>query len=367
MTLHAIDNIDDAIDATQAFLFPFDLRKWLKLAFVVFFVGGGGSGLNFARSLNSFDDFGQGPTGPNGSGSEFALTGTLDVLPSIADGTLSQFTPPGPELPPGAAEALAGAGIVLLVALLAVALFVLVVGLLSNFMEFVFVQSLVEREVHVRRYFGENVGNGVRLLVFRLVFGLVTLLLAGGAFLVLFLVVAGGELANLGPEALVASSTLLILGFAVFAVVSGVVNGFTTVFVVPLMLQGDHGVVQGWRRLLASIGEHPKQYLAYLALSVVLGIGVGIVGAVAGVVAFVVLLIPFGLAAAALWFALGQGLVAGVLAGLVLALFALAMLVVANLVKVPLQAFLRYYAMLVLGAIDAEMDPVPEVRADVAD
>jgi len=41
------------------------------------------------------------------------------------------------------------------------------------------------------------------------------------------------------------------------------------------------------------------------------------------------------------------------------------MLVVANLIKAPLQSFLRYYAMLVLGDVDASLDPVPAVRADI--
>ena len=39
MALHAIDDVGDALDATRAFLFPFDRTKWLKLALVVFFVG----------------------------------------------------------------------------------------------------------------------------------------------------------------------------------------------------------------------------------------------------------------------------------------------------------------------------------------
>lgn len=40
MSLHAVENVDDAFRATKAFLLPFDRRRWLKLAVVVFFVGG---------------------------------------------------------------------------------------------------------------------------------------------------------------------------------------------------------------------------------------------------------------------------------------------------------------------------------------
>ncbi|MDS0279396.1 hypothetical protein NDI85_16485 [Halomicroarcula sp. S1AR25-4] len=367
MSLHAIDNIDDAIDATQAFLFPFDLRTWLKLAFVAFFVAGGGGALNLVRSMNSFNNFDQGasPTGPTGTGSEFALTGTLDVFPSLVGGTVSQVTQPGPDLPSGGAEALAGLGVLVIVAIVAIVLFALVVGVLSNFMEFVFVQSLAEQEVHVRRYFGDNVGNGVQLLAFRFVFGLLAGAASVGLFLLFFLVAAGGEMADLGPQLLAASSTLLIVGFLGFALVTGTINGFTTVFVVPLMLQGDHGIITGWQRLFSSLREQPKQYLAYLFFSVVLGIGVNIVSGFALLIGGGLLAIPFGLVAVALWFALGEGLAAGILAGIVVVLFVLTLFVVAMLVKVPLVSFLRYYAMLVLGDIDADMDPIPDVRADV--
>ena len=75
MSLHAIDDIGDAIDATKAFLTPVSVRKWLKLAFVVLFLGGGGGGgFNQVRSLSNLD---QGSTGPD---SGFELTGSVHNL-----------------------------------------------------------------------------------------------------------------------------------------------------------------------------------------------------------------------------------------------------------------------------------------------
>jgi len=44
-------------------------------------------------------------------------------------------------------------------------------------------------------------------------------------------------------------------------------------------------------------------------------------------------------------------------------LFALAALVVALLVTVPVQTYLRYYALLILGDVDADLDLIPEQRA----
>lgn len=41
MALHAAQNVGSAITITREFLTPFDIRYWLKLTLVVFFIGGG--------------------------------------------------------------------------------------------------------------------------------------------------------------------------------------------------------------------------------------------------------------------------------------------------------------------------------------
>ena len=357
MSLHAIDDIGDAIDATKAFLLPFSVRTWLKLAFVVLFIGGGGGGgLNQVQSLSNANP-GGGQTGPD---TTFELTGILDGLVDVA---LLQTG--GAQLPPEAQQALAGAGVVLIAVFLGAVALGLLVGLLSNFMEFVFVQSLVDREVHVRRYFGANLGNGLRLLGFRVAVNLLSLLAAAVIGYLVFLTVLGGSLANLDEAAFFQLFPLLIVFLAVSAVVLGLINGFTNMFVVPLMLQGDHGVLAGWRRLLSSVTDQPKQYVAYVFFSVVLAIGVGLVAGILSLLVFFLLLIPFGLTAYALWLALGHGVLAFVLVGVVVVMYVLLVVGIGLFVRVPLQTFLRYYAMLVLGDVDESLDPIPEVRADI--
>ncbi|MFC7019653.1 MULTISPECIES: DUF7544 domain-containing protein [Haloarcula] len=365
MALHAVGNIDDAIDATKEFLLPFDLRRWLKLAVVVFFIGGGGTGgIQNAGNLQNVGD-GGGPGGPGGPTGGFSLTAPLDVVPAPS-AAVGQVAPPGPGVPSDAAQALAGLGLVTVVLAVVVLLLVVITfAVVGAVMEFVFAQSLMTTEVHVRRYFGEHLGNGLRLLAFRIVVGLVALLIFGGLLFAVFVLAVGGNLADVGPSAILGSLGLFVVVVVGMALVFGTINGFTNVFVVPLMIQGDDGVLAGWSRLWASLTAEPKQYLVYLFLSVVLAIGVGIVGTLLGLVAFVVLAIPFGIVGAVFWFGLGEGLAAGVLVGVVALLFVLALLVVANLIKAPLQSFLRYYAMLVLGDIDADLDPIPEVRASV--
>jgi hypothetical protein len=49
MSLYALEDLDDAPDATGAFLWPIDRSTWIELAVVVFFVGGPGADLDACR------------------------------------------------------------------------------------------------------------------------------------------------------------------------------------------------------------------------------------------------------------------------------------------------------------------------------
>lgn len=369
MALHAVDDIDDAIDATKAFLFPFEKWTWLKMAFVVFFIGGGGGGLNNVQSFSNFGDFGNGGPGSGGgggpTGGQFSLSAPLDSVAGLPGDALLQVSEPGvPSDVP--TEALAGLGFVIIAVLGLLALLALAYGILSNFMEFVLTQALIDREIHVRRYFSDHVGNGVQLFLFRLALGVVWLGVALAIGAAVFFLALGGEMANVGASSVLALSGLFIVVFAVLAVSYGVVFGFTTVFVVPMMTASDDGVLSGWGRLWGSMKAEPKQYLAYFGLSIVLQIGVGILQAILGIIALIVLLIPFGLLGLGLFLALGGGgTLAWAAVGVVGTLGFLALAVVGALIQVPLTTFLRYYAMLVLGDIDPDLDPIPDVRADV--
>ncbi|WP_262174805.1 DUF7544 domain-containing protein [Haloarcula laminariae] len=341
MSLHAIDDIGDAIDATKSLLLPFAARTWLKLAVVVFFIGGGGGGFNGLQNAGNFG--GQDQPTDGGAGQPVFDGGA----PTTVDGVMSAISPE------------------LLVILGVVFLLVLVFGLLSNFMEFVFVESLVSREVHIRRYLRENVGNALRLFGFRLVVSLVSLLLVVGFLYTVFVTAFGGNFDNVTTTALFSVLPVAIAFFVVLGILQGLITGFTTVFVVPMMLTGDRGVVGSWKRLLGSMRRNVKQYLAYLAFSIVLGIGVGIISSIASVIATLLLAIPFVLLGAVAWFGLGGGTIALALLAIAVVAFVLVLLLATTLIQVPLQAFLRYYAMLVLGDIEEPLDPLPEVRADI--
>jgi hypothetical protein len=159
---------------------------------------------------------------------------------------------------------------------------------------------------------------------------------------------------------------LLLPVVVVLALVVGLVNGFTTVFVVPVMVLEDGGVLDGWRRLWPTITAQPWQYVAYAVASFVLSIVGGLLVGILVGVSVLVLLIPFGILGAlgALLLAAVPPFGIGVLA-LVALLFVLSLLVLTALVQVPVVTYLRYYALLVLGDVDSDLDLIPERRAAI--
>ena len=333
MTLYAIDAIDDAIDATRAFLWPFDRGRWLRLAFVMFFIGGVGSvnPLQFGGSTPS----GGGPETPGTPGTP----GTPEALPSIGGAELTVLA--------------AIIGIVVLIAL--------VFMLVGSIMEFVFVESLRREAVTIRRYWSDRWGQGLRLFAFRLLLGVLTFGLIGLVFVAaLGPVVFGDGGFSLGL-------VLLAIPIAfVIVMLSGLVNGFTTMFVVPIMIGEDRSLLSAWRRFWPTLTGQWKQYAAYAVMGFVLQLVGGILAGIASLIGAIVIAIPLVLVGL-----IGVGLLmvvelAGwVVIGLAVVLFVLALIVLSLFVSVPVQTYLRYYALFVLGDTNEAFDLVPERRQAV--
>jgi len=344
MTLYALDAIDDAATATRELLWPFDLGRWLRLVVVVFFLGGaaGNSGLApFQFSGSAPSGFESAPT-PSGS-------------PEMA-------------LPGGTELAVIGA-IVGVIALL-----VLGFLLVGSVMEFVFVESLSTDEIHVRRYFRRHAGKGLRLFAFRFVLGLGTLAVLGGATLVLFGDVFAGLLSGefVAPSAsrlVVGALVLVPLGLAVGIVVA-LANGFTTEFVVPIMIREDRGVLAGWRRFWTTLVGQWKQYGTYVLVAFGLHIVTEIAGSIVIGIAAVALAIPFLIVAVPVVFGIvgGGTITAGaiVLLAALLALYLLVLFVAAAVIYVPIKVFHRQFALLVLGDTNADFDVLGDRRPSLS-
>ena len=335
MALHAVDDLEDAFAATRAFLLPFELGTWLRLAVVAFFVGGVGSV----------------PTSGTQFGGETVDPGQIGTTPPDVTGQVLSLI-----LLVGATLAILG----------------ILLGFLGSVMEFVLVRSLREETVHVRRYFREHWRAGVRLFGFRIALALLGAALVALPILALvFGLVGSGGLD--GPGRVLGLVLLLVPLAVLVGVVFSLVNGFTTFFVVPVMLLEGNGVLASWRRFSRTLRSEWKEYLVFAVLTFVLTLVLGtMVGFVVGIVALLVFgpLVLLGFAGAATAGVFGPGGGAASLPvlltlGIVALLALLLVLFVAALVRVPVVTYLRYYALLVLGDTDADLDLVPERRRTV--
>ncbi|MWG36970.1 DUF7544 domain-containing protein [Halomarina oriensis] len=333
MVLYALDDLDDAYAATRRFLFPFDWRRWLGLAFVAFFVASS--------------------TGTPSSGVQFTGAGG-----GTDTGTTGEFSQAEFDAFVQAVEPLVPLVVGVVVATLLLALLFAVVGAV---MEFVLVQSLREDRVAVREFFGRYWRKGVRLFGFRLGLGFLAFLVG----VLVFGLTVGPLVVGLDPVVPLVALVVLAPLFVLFALAVAAVGGFTTAFVVPIMLLEDRGVLSAWRRLWPTVRSQWRQFAVYaLVVTVVLF--------ALGLVAGIVVAIPVALVGAVLALVLGAGFfVGGVTAGTVaLAVvlgvpFVLFVLLVGALVQVPVQTYVRYHALLVLGDADERFDLIPDVRRSI--
>lgn len=346
MSLYAVEDVGDAIEATKAFLLPVDWSRWLRLALIVLFVGGGLGLQSPANFGTSSTDFAGTDAGPGETGSFEPADVPADLPAPIP---VDNFW-------------------LLLGAVVAVAILIsLVLGFIGAVMEFVFVESLRRDAVRIRRYFGRYWRAGFRLFGFRLgvsLLGLAAVAAVGAAVALAFF---GGVPTDPHPAGVVGAILVLVPVFiVVFALVS-LVNGFTTAFVVPIMLAEDRTVLGGWRRFWPTLRGQLKQYGAYVLMAFVLTIAISLITAIAMGTGAIALLIPFALVGGIVFVAGGAQLSLAIGAALaVLALLYLALVIsLLALVRVPLQTFLRLYTLLILGDTNVEFDVIADLRSQI--
>ena len=328
--MYAVDDLSDAIDVTREFLTPVRAGTWLRLVLVVFFI----SGVGVSGGVPPVGDIGTFVDGP-------ALEPVDEDVPA---------DPIDEEFP--VEEVLIVAVVLLVVGFTLWLLF----AILRAIMDFVFVESLRSSEVHIRRYGRANFGRALRLFGFRVGVGLLAFVpLAIGFFVVVFAADAFGE---------VAFAPLAILGLLAIPLylLYAIVMRFTTVFVVPIMVLEERNVLAGWKRFWPTLTANWTEYAVYLLLVWIIWILVGV--AIAFLAFFGVLLIgiPFGILAVI--FAL-LGPIGLVLAAFTLLVAFLFFLLYITVLEVPVYSYLRYYALLILGDTNGELDLIPEQRAAV--
>ncbi|WP_246999198.1 DUF7544 domain-containing protein [Halosolutus gelatinilyticus] len=311
--MYASSNLGNALSVTRRYFGSLGGRGWLKLGVVVFLLGGLGL-------------------------SSHLLNASLEPIWDVFDD------------PTGATTELA---------LLAVGLGVVIgFAYVSAVLEFVFVDSLRTEAVRFRRDLRANCRRGCWLLLFRLSLALSAIAVVAIAVAA---VVYAGDIA--APDELSAGEIAVIAFVAAAAFVGWhAVDTLTTAFVVPIMLLDDRGPIGGWRAFAGAMRSNPWGAVGFLVVAWTIGSTLWLVITGIGFVATIFGVLLFAVAALGLT-AVDQSL--GWVAVVALLVASLAYQYGVALAAAPVRAYVRYYALLILGDTTDALDPIPEQRAAV--
>jgi hypothetical protein len=347
------DSIKDAWTRTRTLLFADrNVGRWLKYGFIAMLGatavrGGGGGGFNV-------------PSGPSGGGDGGEWGGSPgDIGPEFVDAFR-------------AAVEWLGANIanllVLLIGLVTIWL-VLAVALMyvRAVFRFIFVDTVAApREPAIGVSFHRHAGQGLSVLVWNILLGLIPLVLIVIALIPILgsmgLLMSGEPLgAVLGVGGMIG-----LIGLVLFAMLlMAIGRGLTDDFLVPAMYVRRCGVIEGWRHVFrAWRGEFGNVIFFYL-LKIVLGIGAAIVTGLVGLASLILLVLPLatlggivGLIAlsemapqtAVVIFG-GPGLIAIVLG---MSVFAY----VVQVILLPVSVIFQSYSLAFVGRLDASLKTI---------
>ncbi|OYR41897.1 hypothetical protein [Halorubrum sp. Hd13] len=343
MSWHAVAALDDAVDATRRFLFPFSLVRWAKLALLVLLMGGSGASANVPVSFVSDTDVapprgmdsGVGGVGPNPATIERSVG-------SIDPGTLA-------------------------VVAVGIGLLIVAVSVVSLSLRLVFYDAIRTNEVRIWRPFLARLRQSIGLFLFT-----ATLSIAAAAPVALaaFVTVAGDAPIGWEPVDAVAGTlgslsvgTAVVLGVlgAAFVAVAVLALRFTYEFVVPTMIVEETGVLGGWSRFWTTLRAEWTELVVYLLVHFVVSLGLSVVAGIAAVFAFALVATVAGLVLLLVAVALGGlGALVGTTAGAAaIALAVLAgsalLLVLLLPVQVLTQSYRIAYEVSTLGGMDPDL------------
>ncbi|KKG08700.1 hypothetical protein [Methanosarcina sp. 2.H.A.1B.4] len=257
MSWYAIDAVDRAFLRTKKALFePFDFWKWVKLAVIIFLLGGaasnyGGSGTNYRMDSEDF-----------GNNLPYVEPGQIPGFPSGVNG-IDPYHMYFPEP--------AGAIIAVIVFLLLLAL---LISYISSIMEFVFVESLVKNEVKFWAYLGEFMGKGFYLLLVRLALGLVFLVFFAIAFLPLIPTILE-EPSDVSVPVLIGGIFWFIVVLLILALIGVAINSFLSL-AIPLSIYRNTGILSAFGLVFANFRKSWKEVIVYWFVRFLLSIGIAI-------------------------------------------------------------------------------------------
>ena len=340
MSWYGIDAIDKAVSRTKTALFePFDFWKWVKLAIIIFLLGGigsnyGGSGTNYRMDS---EDFG---------------TNFPNIEPGRMPDFLSGVSWIGfdhiQSIPPMAIIATIVAFLFLLA---------LIFSYISSVMEFVFVEALVRNEVHFWAYSKKFLGKGFNLLLIRLALGIVFFVLFVLAFLP-FIPVFLKESPDFSFPAIIGGVFWFFGVIIMLALLGAVVSSFLSL-AIPLAIYRESGILSAFRTVYRNFRKSWQEVLVYWLIRFLLGIGIAILAVVLFGLLMLALGIVFLIIDVVLYFLFSTFVSESLVWILLIPFVIIELLLIFGtllLLSVPLAVFLKYHLLSFLEAWFAGAD-----------
>ncbi|MEZ5336484.1 MAG: hypothetical protein R2741_15330 [Methanolobus sp.] len=269
MSWYVIDAIDRAMERTRTCLIePFDLMKWLKLALIVFFVGG--VGFNSGGNGGSYGDSYDSSYGGSGSDISWIPHGIQNLLSDL-DNLMSEHI------------VMFIAGIVAFILL-----FSIIMGLIGSVMEFVFVESLVQNDVRIMEYFSRYLGSGIALFILRIVIVLVLMIPVAIFGLLFFVLIAGAGESDAGTRLGIFMVFVLFAFVILFIFAASAIESFTNM-AIPVSIYANTGIFAALFNVLGQFKKDWKQIIIYWIGRAVLTIAASIIVAIIGLIGIVIL------------------------------------------------------------------------------
>jgi hypothetical protein len=239
--ISVIDPIGPAIEHVRLMLFrPFDISKWFIVGFCAWLAymgqgGGGGSNFNFSSHHNDFSQF------------KDALLANLPWIIII--------------------------GVIVIP-------IIIIIGLLlcwlSSRGQFMFVHCVAGNKAEVAVPWNKFARHSNSLFLFRIVLGLIGLVVVGLPMAFAVFAFLGLHAAGLTAAA-VGGLLAAILGVIALAMFFVLIRKFTNDFVVPIMSLQTASSLAGWRIFLSLLGAHKGQMLLYVLFQILISMVIGFI------------------------------------------------------------------------------------------
>lgn len=268
MSWYAIEAIEDAIEDTKQVLLPFDLGTWLRLALIVIFTGGGIGFINPVSFIPPEFDSVESGDSTTSELSTATGTATMSNLNSVTGMATTSTTSSS------AFWALFGTALLGVIALF---------FYISSVFEFVYYQSLLDKNVSIRKNFRKHWLKGLQFFIFEFLY----LILVIG----LIISVVAAFMANFGFGLLAAGLSIPV--FIVIAVFAGLVHDFALI----QMIKDEENIVSAWMNIWADIRTEWREVFVYLVVKLGIGLAIGTALITLFSGAFIAIVIFFGILA----------------------------------------------------------------------